>query len=66
MDHYDDVTHLPLTEVERRWLPREILRIFLVGVATSVLQEDPVELILHHGEDLEMFIWLSEQKDFFA
>jgi homoserine kinase type II len=66
VDHYDEVTHLPLTAVERRWLPREILRIFLVGIATSVLQEDPVELILRHGEDLELFIWISEQEKLFA
>jgi homoserine kinase type II len=66
VDHYDEVTHLPLTVAERRWLPREILRIFLVGIATSVLQEDPVELILRHGKDLEMFIWISQQEKLFA
>lgn len=65
VDHYDESTHLPLTKEERRSLPRETLRIYLVGIATAVLQDDPVELILKHGEDLELFIWLSQQKDFF-
>ena len=65
VDNYDGATHLPLSETERRWLPREILRVFLVGVATAILQDDPVELILRQGEDLELFIWLSQQKDFF-
>lgn len=66
IDHYDESTHLPLTVVERRWLPKEILRIYLVSIATAVLQDDPVELILKQGEDLELFIWLSQQKDFFV
>lgn len=61
VDHYDEATHLPLTEAERRWLPKEILRIFLVGVATSILQDDPLELLLKHGEDLELFVWINEQ-----
>ena len=66
VDHYDAETHLPLSVAERRWLPKEILRIYLVGIATAVLQDDPVDLILKQGEDLEMFIWLSQQKDFFV
>ena len=65
VDHYDEVAHVPLTAAERKWLPKEILRIFLVGIATAGLQQDPVELILKHGEDLELFIWISEQKDLF-
>ena len=39
---------------------------FLVGVATAILQDDPVELILKQGEDLELFIWLSEQTTLFV
>ena len=66
VDHYDESTHLPLTGAERRWLPKEILRVFLVGVATAILQDDPVELLLKQGEDLELFIWLSEQPALFA
>ncbi len=66
VDHYDESTHLPLSREERRWLPQEILRIYLVGVATAILQDDPVDLILKQGEDLELFIWLSQQKDFFV
>ncbi len=65
VDHYDEAAPRPLSRDERRWLPREILRIFLVGIATSVLQDDPVELILKHGQDLEMFVWISEQKEMF-
>lgn len=65
VDHYDESAHLPLTVAERRWLPREILRIFLVSVSTAVLQDDPVELILQQGDELELFIWLSQQRDFF-
>ena len=66
IDHYDEATHIPLTAAERRWLPREILRVYLVGVATAILQDDPVELILKQGEELELFIWLSEQSGLFA
>ena len=65
VDHYDEAAPQPLSEAERRWLPKEILRIFLVSVATSVLQEDPVEQVLRQGEDLELFIWISEQPDLF-
>ena len=65
VDHYDEAAPKPLTREERRWLPMEIMRVFLVGIATSVLQDDPVELILKHGQDLEMFVWISEQKDLF-
>ena len=65
VDHYDETTHLPLTVAERKWLPKEILRIFLVGIATAGLQDEPVDLILKHAEDLELFIWISEQRDLF-
>ena len=65
VDHYDESAPQPLTAAERRWLPKEILRIYLVSVATSVLQDDPVELVLKQGDDLELFIWISEQKDLF-
>ena len=65
VDHYDAAAHLPLTPAERRWLPREILRVFLVGVATGFLQEDPIESILRHGGDLPLYAWLNEQEDLF-
>jgi Ser/Thr protein kinase RdoA (MazF antagonist) len=66
VDLYDEASHLPLTAAERRWLPKEILRIFLVGVATSILQEDPLDLLVKHGSDLDLFAWISEQDALFA
>ena len=36
-----------------------------MSVATSVLQEEPVEQVLKQGEDLELFIWISQQKNLF-
>jgi Ser/Thr protein kinase RdoA (MazF antagonist) len=66
VDHYDESTHLPLTAAERRWLPKEILRIFLVTVATSILQEDPLDLMLKHGQELDLFAWISEQTNLFS
>ena len=65
VDHYDEAAPLPLTEEERRWLPKEILRVCLVSIATSVLQDDPVEMVLKQGEDLELFVWISEQAELF-
>ncbi len=65
LDHYDMTTHLPLSETERRWLPKEIMRIFLVGVATGVLQEDPTETILKHGRELDLFLWIGAQEKLF-
>lgn len=65
LDHYDAATHLPLTEAERRWLPRELLRVFLVGVATGFLQEEPIESILRHGADLDLFEWIGGCEDLF-
>lgn len=65
VDHYDAAAHLPLSQAERRWLPKEILRIFLVGVATGFLQEDPIESILRHGADLDLFEWVGAQDDLF-
>ncbi len=65
LDHYDMSTHLPLSETERRWLPKEIMRIFLVGVATGVLQENPAETILKHGRELDLFLWIGAQEKLF-
>jgi Ser/Thr protein kinase RdoA (MazF antagonist) len=65
VDHYDEAAPQPLTEAERKWLPKEILRIFLVGIATAVLQDDPIEMTLRNGQELELFIWISQQKDLF-
>ena len=65
VDHYDTTAHLPLTEAERRWLPQEILRVFLVGVATGFLQDDPIESILRHGADLGLYEWISGQEGLF-
>ena len=66
VDHYDESTHLALSKEERRWLPKEILRIFLVGVATSILQDEPLELMLKHGGDMDLFVWISQQEKLFA
>jgi homoserine kinase type II len=65
IDLYDEAAPLPLTAAERAWLPMEILRIFLVCIATSTMQEDPVATVLKNGRDLPMFLWISEQKDLF-
>ena len=65
VDHYDAAAHLPLTEAERRWLPREILRVYLVGVATGFLQEDPIESILRQGADLELYEWIGGREELF-
>lgn len=65
VDLYDAATHKPLSTLERQSLPREILRIFLVGVATGVLQEDPLEQINKQGHDLDLFVWIGQQKNLF-
>ena len=66
VDHYDEAAPLALTKEERqagcRW---RSCGSSWSGIATSVLQDDPVELVLKHGQDLEMFVWISEQKDLF-
>ncbi len=65
IDHYDEATHRPLSTLERQSLPREILRIFLVGISTSILQDDPLDMILKQGSELDLFIWISQQKELF-
>ncbi len=65
IDHYDEATHRPLSVMERKAIPREILRIFLVGISTSILQENPLELVLKQGGELDLFLWISQQKDLF-
>ena len=65
VDLYDETTHLPLTTEERELLPSEILRIFLVSVATSAGQENPIELLNRCGEELDLYLWLSQQKNMF-
>lgn len=65
VDLYDETTHLPLTAEEREQLPCEILRIFLVSVATSAGQENPIELLCKCGQELNLYLWLSHQKNMF-
>ncbi len=65
VDHYDVTTHLPLTKTERRWLPKELLRIYLVGVATSCSQADPIQSVLQHGCELGLYSWLGKQDHMF-
>ncbi|MEO7932281.1 MAG: phosphotransferase [Chthoniobacterales bacterium] len=65
VDLYDETTHLPLTRDERERLPSEILRIFLVSVATSAGQENPIELLMKCGQEIDLYLWLSQQKNMF-
>ncbi len=65
VDLYDETTHLPLTRDERELLPSEILRIFLVGIATSSGQENPIELLIKCGQELDLYLWLNQQKSMF-
>jgi hypothetical protein len=65
IDLYDESAPQPLSAAERAWLPMEILRIFLVCIATSTMQEDPIATVLKNGRDLPLFLWISEQKDLF-
>lgn len=65
VDLYDETTHLPLTKYERERLPSEILRIFLVSVATSAGQENPIELLDKCGQEIDLYLWLNLQKNMF-
>ncbi|HEX8372855.1 MAG TPA: phosphotransferase [Chthoniobacterales bacterium] len=65
VDLYDETTHVPLTRFERERLPGEILRIFLVSIATSCGQENPIELLTKCGQELNLHLWLSEQRNMF-
>lgn len=65
LDHYDETTHRPLSNQEREWLPTELLRVFLVTIATCATQEDPIDLILEHGDDLALFRWIYKQRSLF-
>jgi hypothetical protein len=56
---------VPLTRFERERLPGEILRIFLVSIATSCGQENPIELLTKCGQELNLHLWLSEQRNMF-
>ena len=66
VDLYDDAAHLPLTDIERKWLPREMLRIFLVSVATSAAQESPLNALLEIRSELPLFEWIGAQKNLFV
>lgn len=65
LDLYDDVAHQPLSEFERRRLPLEILRIFLVNIVVSATQPNPVPSLLQSASDLPLFRWLAAQDGFF-
>ncbi len=65
LDTYDHVVSKPLTEVERRVLPREILRIFLVNAVVSATQPSPVETLQQSARDMDLYEWLYRQEDFF-
>jgi len=66
VDLYDETTHLPLTQVERARLPAEILRIFLVSVATSAGQENPIELLTKCAQEIDLYCWISQQDKMFT
>lgn len=66
LDFYDEAAHQPLTTAERAWMPLEVLRIYLVSIATSTMQEDPVGTVLKNGRDFPLFLWVSQQRDIFA
>jgi Ser/Thr protein kinase RdoA (MazF antagonist) len=65
VDLYDETTHLPLTREERKRLPSEILRIFLVSIATSSGQDNPIELLNKCGEELDLYLWINQQSNMF-
>ncbi len=65
VDLYDDAAHLPLTPEERRWLPQELLRIFLVSVATAAAQADPLSAVMICEEDLLLYEWIGRQEALF-
>ncbi len=65
LDLYDDAAHKPLSEFERRRLPLEILRIFLVNAVVSATQPDPVPSLLQSAIDMPLFRWLAAQDGFF-
>ncbi len=65
LDLYDESSHMALTAAERGWLPFEILRVFLVSIATSTMQEDPVDTVIRNGRDLGLFLWIGDQRNLF-
>jgi homoserine kinase type II len=65
VDLYDAATHIPLTELERRRMPMEILRIYLVSLLTLASQGDTCPTLVAQGEDLALYRWISEQRDLF-
>ena len=65
VEYYNDSTHLPLTEVERAWMPSELLRIFLVNICTALMGPDPVTAVLGHVFELRLYRWLQTQPEMF-
>lgn len=65
LDIYDDAVGEPLSEFERRCLPREILRIFLVNTVVSATQANPVEALQQSAVDIGLYRWLCAQEEFF-
>lgn len=65
VDLYDDAAHLPLNRMERQWLPKELLRIFMVSVATAALQEDPIGALIAIEADLPVYTWIGSQPNLF-
>ncbi len=65
VDLYDAATHIPLTEIERRMLPTEALRIFLVSLLTLSSQGDTCSTLVSHAEELSLYRWIAEQQDMF-
>jgi len=65
VDLYDDAAEVQLTDREREWLPKELLRIFLVSVATAAMQDDPMGSLMAIEDDLPIYAWIGEQDDLF-
>lgn len=66
LDCYDSTAHEPLRKEERRQLPIELLRIFLVGITTAAFQSNPVRQMLNIGEMLPLYQWIAGQKNLFT
>lgn len=65
LDHYDASAHMPLTEVERKRLPQELLRIYLVNLIVSASQEYPLKMLMQASADFNLYQWISENPDLF-
>ncbi len=66
LDQYDESSYQPLTDRERAHLPGELMRLQLVEIVASGLQDNPAQAVAEAARGLPIYMWLHNQSLLFV